>query len=66
MQFNPYFWPTVDECLSHPFFVGVRKEEKELGATEKIKFDFEKEMLDKDRLRALILEEIDYFKNLNK
>jgi len=37
-----------------------------LGATEKIKFDFEKEMLDKDRLRALILEEIDYFKNLNK
>ncbi len=48
LQFNPYFRPTVDGCLSHPFFAGIRKEEKEVGATAPIKFDFEKEMLDKD------------------
>lgn len=64
LQFNPYFRISVDDCLSHPFFATVRKPEKELVAVEKIKFDFEKEMLDKDKLRQLILEEVDYFKEL--
>jgi len=64
LQFNPYFRMTIKECLEHPLFDGVRKEEKEAVATEVICFDFEKEMLDKDRLRELFLEEIDYFKEL--
>lgn len=64
LQFNPYFRMTIKECLEHPLFDGVRKEEKESVATEVICFDFEKEMLDKDRLRELFLEEIDYFKEL--
>lgn len=64
LQFNPYFRPSLKEALEHPLFDGIRKEEKEVMAEEPITFDFEKEMLDRDRLRELFLEEIDYFKSL--
>ncbi len=51
LQFNPYFRISIDDCLAHPFFASIRKPEKELVATEQIKFDFEKESLDRDKLR---------------
>jgi serine/threonine protein kinase len=51
LVFNPYFRLTIDDCLDHPFFKKCRKPEKEMIATESIKFDWEKEHLDKKRLR---------------
>ena len=65
LQFNPFFRISINECLEHPLFEEVRKKDKELVAEEAIKFDFEKELLDRDRLRELFLEEIDYFKSIN-
>jgi serine/threonine protein kinase len=66
LQFNPYFRISINEALEHPLFESIRKPEAELTAEETIKFDFEKEMLDKDRLRELFLEEIDYFKSVKE
>lgn len=49
--FNPYFRITIDECLDHPFFKKVRKPEKEIVSATTIQFDWEKETLDKKKLR---------------
>jgi predicted RNA-binding protein with EMAP domain len=64
LVFNPYFRLSIDECLDHPFFKKVRKQEKELVATEIIKFDWEKEHLDRAKLREHFVEEIMFFKAL--
>jgi len=66
LQFNPYFRLSIQEALNHPLFEPIRKAEAELSAEATITFDFEHEMLDKDRLRELFLEEIDYFKSLKE
>jgi mitogen-activated protein kinase 1/3 len=60
--FNPYFRITVDEALAHPFFKKIRKAEKEVTADHEINIEFEKENLDKKKLRSLFLEEIAYYK----
>lgn len=44
----------------------VRKKESERVAETQIDFAFEKEMLDKDRLRELFVEEIQYYKKLRE
>ena len=62
LVFNPYFRMTLDETLDHPFFKKVRKQEKEMLATDAIKFDWEKETLDRKKLREYFLEEIKFFK----
>jgi mitogen-activated protein kinase len=63
LVFNPYFRVNLDECLEHPFFKKIRKAEKEMISPETIKFDWEKEHLDKKKLREHFVEEIMYFKN---
>lgn len=60
---NPYFRINLDECLEHPFFKKIRKGEKEMISTDVIKFDWEKEHLDKKKLREHFVEEIMFFKN---
>lgn len=62
LVFNPYFRLSVDEALNHPFFKKVRKPEKEIRAEREIQIEFEKEHLDKKKLRSLFIEEINYFK----
>lgn len=62
LVFNPYFRITVDEALGHPFFKKVRKPEKEVNSEVQIQIEFEKEHLDRKKLRQLFLEEINYFK----
>jgi mitogen-activated protein kinase 1/3 len=62
LVFNPYFRISVDEALTHPFFKKVRKPEKEVVAERDIQIEFEKETLDKKRLRLLFLEEIKNYK----
>jgi mitogen-activated protein kinase 1/3 len=64
LVFNPYFRVSIEECLDHTFFKKCRKPEKEMTATEVIKFDWEKEHLDRKRLRQHFVEEIDFFKEL--
>ncbi len=65
LVFNPYFRLSVDEALNHPFFKKVRKTEKEIKASHEIHIEFEKEHLDKKKLRALFCEEIAFFKAKN-
>jgi len=62
LNFNPFFRISVDEALSHPFFKKVRKPEKEIKAEHEIQIEFEKEHLDKKKLRQLFLEEMKHFK----
>lgn len=66
LQFNPYYRITIDEAIEHPFLADVRKKDLEKVADEKIDFTFEKEMLDRDRLRELFMEEIEFFKKLRE
>jgi len=48
---NPYFRLSVDEALGHSFFKKVRKTEKEVNSVLEIQIDFEKDHLDKKKLR---------------
>jgi mitogen-activated protein kinase 1/3 len=66
LQFNPYFRITIDEALDHPFLTDVRKNECEKSAEETIDFAFEKEMLDRDKLRELFMEEINHYKKVRE
>lgn len=66
LVFNPYFRISVDEALNHPFFRLVKKLEKEIIASNQIIIEFEKEQLDKKKLRELFIEEIMFFKNRKK
>ena len=66
LVFNPYFRLSVDEALNHPFFKKVRKTEKEVCSTKEIQIEFEKDHLDRKRLRQLFLEEVAQFKARNK
>ena len=62
-MFNPYFRLSIEECLGHPFFKKVRKEtEKESIASETVGFDWEKEHMDRGKLREHFVEEIMFFK----
>ena len=56
LTFNPYFRISVDEAIQHPFLKKVRKEKKEQFETSQVIVPFEKEELDKPRLRELFLE----------
>lgn len=49
--FNPYFRITIDEALAHPFFKKVRKTDKEVNSDKEVQIEFEKENLDKKKLR---------------
>ena len=66
LVFNPYFRVSIDDCLDHPFFKKVRKGDKEIQATDIIKFDWEKEHLDRNKLREHFTEEIMFFKQAKK
>lgn len=65
LLFNPFFRISVDEALNHPFFKRVRKSEKEVNSKKEIAIEFEKEHLDRKRLRQLFLEEIKIYKGRN-
>jgi serine/threonine protein kinase len=55
LVFNPYFRISLQECLDHPLFSQVRNIEKEKIQTSTILLEFEKEELNRDKLRQLIL-----------
>ena len=48
----------MEEALSHSFFKKVRKPEKENKSEKEIQIEFEKDHLDKKKLRQLFLEEM--------
>jgi mitogen-activated protein kinase 1/3 len=62
LVFDPDKRITVDECLEHPAFDGVRKKSEEKKADKRIVLDFEAEAeLDELRLRKYFLLEIKRF-----
>jgi serine/threonine protein kinase len=63
LVFNPYYRPTADECLEHPYLRGVRLIELEHSADKEVYLEIENEdELTMGRLRELFLREVDYFK----
>ena len=66
LVFNPYFRISVDEALNHAFFKKVRKQEKEVCSDKEIFIEFEKEHLDRKKLRQLFLEEVEFYKTMRK
>jgi len=55
LQFNPFFRISVEECLSHKFFKDMRKREREQVSKQQFVFEFEKETMTKDLMRALFV-----------
>jgi len=55
LVFNPYFRISLEDCLKHPFFSKVRKEEKEKFHGTPVVLEFEKLDLNKETLRELFL-----------
>lgn len=51
LQFNPYYRISLKECLEHPLFAAVRNLDRENVATTPVTLDFEKEDLNRDKLR---------------
>lgn len=62
LAFNPSKRLTVGECLEHSYFDEVRDRKREVVAGEVLQLEFEDEELDEDRLRALFVKELEYYK----
>ena len=64
LVFNPYFRPTIEECLEHPYLKKVRQVQSEQVSEREIFLELEKEQdLNIYRLRELFLEEVSHFKS---
>jgi len=61
LVFNPYYRISLDQCLDHPLFAQVRNIEKEKITATQVTLDFEKEDLNRDKLRQLILYECSFY-----
>ena len=67
LEFNPNKRATIQECLEHPYFESVRKQESKFTIGSKIRFDFEDQKdLTKEDLRLLFDEELEYYKKLRE
>ena len=68
LLFNPYHRITVDECLSHKYFDGIRRKDREIIAATAavLEFDNKEEKLDEGPLRKLFLEDVEYFDKKRK
>ena len=62
LVFNPYFRITIKQALAHPLFAKVRNEQKESTKGQQVVLEFEKDDLNRERLRELILLECSYFR----
>lgn len=51
LVFNPYYRISLKECLEHPLFAQVRNLERENVKTTPVTLEFEKEDLNRDKLR---------------
>ena len=56
----------LQTCLEHPLFANVRNLEKENIIGQPVNLEFEKEELNRTKLRQLILEECQYYADLKK
>ena len=61
LVFNPYFRISLQECLEHPLFAKVRNQQKEAITGQPVVLEFEKEELNRDRLRELFIEECAHY-----
>jgi serine/threonine protein kinase len=62
LVFNPYYRITLENCLEHPLFSQVRNIEKEKLPASPVTLDFEKDELNRDKLRQLILYECSFYR----
>jgi hypothetical protein len=60
LVFNPYFRISLEECFEHPLFAQIRIKEKENMPVTPVNLQFEKEELNRDKLRQLILNECSF------
>jgi len=61
LVFNPYYRWSLQACLEHPLFANVRNPEKEAIVGQPVSLEFEKDELNRDKLRQLILEECKHY-----
>jgi len=64
--FNPYYRIPLQTCLEHPLFTNVRNLEKEAIVGKPITLEFEKDELNRAKLRQLILQECQHYKDLRE
>mmetsp|Transcript_39853 Transcript_39853/g.29406 ORF Transcript_39853/g.29406 Transcript_39853/m.29406 type:complete len:106 (+) Transcript_39853:981-1298(+) len=41
VQFNPFYRISIEECLAHPFFSNIRKQNLEVKAKKRIEIDLD-------------------------
>jgi len=63
LVFNPYFRIDLQSCLEHPLFAKVRKPQNENITGQPVELEFEKENLNRQKLRELILKEISHYQS---
>ena len=61
LVFNPYYRISLKQALEHPLFNPVRNVQKENIPTQPISLEFEKQDLNREKLRQLILEECSFY-----
>ena len=61
LVFNPYYRLDLQSCLEHPLFAKVRKPQNENIKGQPVELDFEKDNLNREKLRELILKEISHY-----
>ena len=64
--FNPYYRIPLQTCLEHPLFANVRNLEKEAIVGQPVTLEFEKEELNRSKLRQLILQECQHYKDIRE
>lgn len=67
LVFNPYFRPTVDELLEHPYFTCVRNPSLEMTSSKEVYLEVENlKELNVYKLQDMFVEEIKHFKKLRE
>lgn len=64
VQFNPFFRPSIEECLAHPYFSKIRKPHVEVESENPVEVEIDKLEYEPncEQLRDILLEEADFFK----
>lgn len=62
--FNPYYRISLQQCLEHPLFTAMRNAEKENLVGQPVVLEFERDELNRERLRELLVAECQHYKDI--
>lgn len=69
LVFNPYLRPSIDQCLAHPYFDGIREPVRENPCPKKVVMEFDRPdatMADLRQEFIKVLNQFEHFKVINQ